>query len=134
MDEARYHYFVVCPLKVRRISEQSDRHRSSDSDRQTLRIIDKENREVKDHSEHQSVHEDIIADLENILHEIQMHGQECGCEVTASVGVSRGPYTPITPTGPYQWSKRLFKGQAQKLAHKALRKAKKNGGNCIIFL
>lgn len=79
-------------------------------------------------------HNKIINDLEQIVNEIQEIGIKCNCEATVSIGVSRGPYTPIRPTGPYQWSKRLFKGQAQKMAHKALRKAKKQGGNRIVFL
>ncbi|MFW9922060.1 MAG: hypothetical protein ACFFDW_02100 [Candidatus Thorarchaeota archaeon] len=79
-------------------------------------------------------HEEIIDDLEVIIAKINEIGAECGCEVTLSIGVSRGPYTPIRPTGPYQWSKRLFKGQAQRLARKALIKAKKQGGNRIVFL
>lgn len=79
-------------------------------------------------------HDDIINDLEQIIKEINSIGLECGCESSVSIGVSRGPYTPIHPTGPYQWSKKLFKGQAQRLAHKALKKAKRQGGNRIIFL
>jgi GGDEF domain-containing protein len=79
-------------------------------------------------------HEVIISDLEFIASRIRETGFECGCEASVSIGVSRGPYTPIRPTGPYQWSKRLFKGQAQRLAHKALRKAKRQGGNRIVFL
>ena len=79
-------------------------------------------------------HEEIINDLEYIITEINNVGQNCGCDASLSIGVSRGPYTPIRPTGPYQWSRRLFKGQAQRLAHKALKKAKKLGGNRIIFL
>ena len=79
-------------------------------------------------------HEEIITDLKNIIHEIIEVGLNCGCDASVSIGVSRGPYTPIRPTGPYQWSRRLFKGQAQRLAHKALKKAKKLGGNRIIFL
>ncbi len=79
-------------------------------------------------------HNVIVSDLEFILSKIQDVGLECGCDVSASIGVARGPYTPIRPTGPYQWSKRLFKGQAQRLAHKALKRAKRQGGNKIIFL
>ena len=79
-------------------------------------------------------HEEIITDLESIIREINDVGLSCGCNASLSIGVSRGPYTPIRPTGPYQWSRRLFKGQAQRLAHKALKKAKKLGGNRIIFL
>lgn len=79
-------------------------------------------------------HDKIIADLENIIKEINEIGYSCGCDISLSIGVSRGPYTPIKPTGPYQWSKRLFKGLAQRTAHKALRKAKKQGGNRIVFL
>ncbi|MHA1220365.1 MAG: hypothetical protein ACTSQB_01390 [Candidatus Heimdallarchaeota archaeon] len=79
-------------------------------------------------------HDEIVIDLQNILIQIQSAGLECGCDASASIGVSRGPYTPITPAGPYQWSKRLFKGQAQRLAHKALKKAKRLGGNRILFL
>jgi GGDEF domain-containing protein len=79
-------------------------------------------------------HEIIISDLEYIASRIREIGFECGCETSVSIGVSRGPYTPIRPTGPYQWSKRLFKGQAQRLAHKALKKAKRQGGNRIVFL
>jgi len=79
-------------------------------------------------------HEEIQKDLEYIMNEIQKIGLENGCEATLSIGVARGPYTPVKPTGPYQWSKRLFKGQAQRLAHKALKKAKRQGGNRIVFL
>jgi GGDEF domain-containing protein len=79
-------------------------------------------------------HDVIISDLEHIASRIRETGLDCGCEASVSIGVSRGPYTPIRPTGPYQWSKRLFKGQAQRLAHKALRRAKKQGGNRIVFL
>ncbi|NHK29788.1 MAG: hypothetical protein FK730_00455 [Asgard group archaeon] len=79
-------------------------------------------------------HDEIINDLEKIISEINSIGLECGCETFVSIGVSRGSYTPIKPTGPYQWSKKLFKGQAQRLAHKALKKAKRQGGNRIIFL
>ena len=80
------------------------------------------------------LHEVIVSDLEYIASRIQETGFEIGCEASVSIGVSRGPYSPIRPTGPYQWSKRLFKGQAQRLAHKALKKAKKQGGNRIVFL
>lgn len=79
-------------------------------------------------------HDEIINDLENLVQEIYEKGLNCGCEASVSIGVARGPYTPIKPTGPYQWSKRLFKGYAQRLAHKALKKAKKQGGNRIVFL
>jgi len=79
-------------------------------------------------------HEEIISDLEQILSEINSIGVECGCDASASIGVSRGPYTQIRPTVPYQWTKKLLKGQAQRLAHKALKKAKRLGGNRIIFL
>ncbi len=79
-------------------------------------------------------HDVIVSDLEYIANKIQETGMECGCDASISIGVARGPYTPIRPTGPYQWSKKLFKGQAQRLAHKALRKAKKQGGNRIVFL
>ena len=79
-------------------------------------------------------HDDIISDLDFIMDSIQTTGRDNRCNSTLSIGVSRGPYTPIKPTGPYQWSRRLFKGQAQRLAHKALRNAKRQGGNRIIFL
>ncbi|NHJ46196.1 MAG: hypothetical protein FK733_00275 [Asgard group archaeon] len=79
-------------------------------------------------------HDEIITDLEHIVTEINATGEECGCVATVSMGVSRGPFTAIRPTGPYQWSKRLFKGQAQRQAHKALKRAKRQGGNKIIFL
>ena len=79
-------------------------------------------------------HEQIVLDLEDIVFIILETGQTCGCESTLSIGVARGPYARIRPTGPYQWSKRLFKGQAQRLARKALMKAKKLGGNRIIYM
>lgn len=79
-------------------------------------------------------HEQIVLDLEDIVFIIQETGQSCGCGSTVSIGVARGPDTRIRPTGPYQWSKRLFKGQAQRLARKALMKAKKLGGNRIIYM
>ena len=79
-------------------------------------------------------HEDIIRDLEYIIREILKIGLECNCNATASVGVARGPYSLIRQTEPYQWSKSLIKGHAQRLAHKALKKAKRQGGNRIIFL
>ena len=79
-------------------------------------------------------HDEIVDDLENIIQEINEIGLNCGCDASVSIGVASGPYTPIKPTGPYQWSKRLFKGFAQRLAHKALKKAKKQGGNRIVFL
>ncbi len=79
-------------------------------------------------------HEEIVIDLEGIVFIIEETGQEGGCNSTVSIGVARGPNTRIRPTGPYQWSKRLFKGQAQRLARKALMKAKKLGGNRIIYM
>jgi len=79
-------------------------------------------------------YDNLTTDLENIVTEISEIGAECGCDATLSIGVARGPYTPIRPTGPYQWSKKLCKGQAERLANKALKKAKRLGGNRIIFL
>jgi GGDEF domain-containing protein len=79
-------------------------------------------------------HEEITQDLEDIIFFIEDVGQKNKCNSTVSIGVARGPYTRIRPTGPYQWSKRLFKGQAQRLARKALMKAKKLGGNRIIYM
>lgn len=79
-------------------------------------------------------HEVIVRDLEAIVEAIREVGEECDCNATISIGVARGPYSPEKPSGPYQWSKRLFKGQAQRLARKALKKAKRQGGNRILFL
>ncbi|MEA2070939.1 MAG: hypothetical protein U9O98_06575 [Asgard group archaeon] len=77
-------------------------------------------------------HDEIVEDLEEIVNEINEVGKEY--DATVSIGVARGPYTPVKPTVPHQWSRRLLKGYAQKLARKALRKAKRQGGNRIIFL
>jgi c-di-AMP phosphodiesterase-like protein len=79
-------------------------------------------------------HDEIVKDLKEIVDTIKQLGKETKSEATLSIGVARGPFVPTKPIGPYQWSKRVLKGTAQRMARRALRKAKKQGGNRIIFL
>lgn len=79
-------------------------------------------------------YEKIIQDLQRILNKIKEIGEVCNCDATVSIGVARGPFTERKPTGPNQWSRTAIKGYTQRLARKALKKAKKQGGNRIVFL
>jgi len=73
----------------------------------------------------------LLNDLEAIRRKVEDAGKETGSNATISIGVAQGPVLKVKPATS---RKELFKTPTERLAKRALQKAKRLGGNQIIVL
>jgi len=73
----------------------------------------------------------LLKDLEAIRGKIEEAGKETGSNATISIGVAQGPLLREKPT---RSRRELFKTPTQRLAKRALQKAKQRGGNRMVIL
>jgi len=73
----------------------------------------------------------LLNDLEAIRRKVEDAGRETGSNATISIGVAQGPVLKVKPAAS---RKELFKTLTERLAKRALQKAKRLGGNRIIVL
>jgi len=73
----------------------------------------------------------LLNDLEAIRRKVEDAGRETRSKATISIGVAQGPLLKFKPTAS---RKELFKTLTERLAKRALQKAKRLGGNRIIVL
>jgi len=73
----------------------------------------------------------LLKDLGAIRGKIEEAGKETGSNATISIGVAQGPLLREKPT---RSRRELFKTPTQRLAKRALQKAKQRGGNQMVIL
>lgn len=73
----------------------------------------------------------LLKDLEAIRRKIEEAGKETGSNATIGIGVAQGPLLRVKPT---RSRRELFKTPTQRLAKRALQKAKQRGGNQMVIL
>jgi len=73
----------------------------------------------------------LLKDIEAIRGKIEEAGKETGSNATISIGAARGPLLREKPT---RSRRELFKTLTQRLAKRALQKAKQRGGNQMVIL
>jgi len=73
----------------------------------------------------------LLNDLEAIRKKVEDEGRETGSNTTISIGAAQGPLLRFKPAAS---RKELFKTPNERLAKRALQKAKRLGGNRIVVL
>jgi GGDEF domain-containing protein len=73
----------------------------------------------------------LLRDLEAIRRKVEEAGRETGSNATVSIGVAQGPLLRVKPT---RSRRELFKTPTQRLAKRALQRAKQRGGNQMVIL
>lgn len=74
--------------------------------------------------------DEVLKEMEKIRLEIERIGRESGSNATISIGIYVGPLTSLKPQSPSKAKKTI----EVLMALRALRKAKKEGGNKIVVL